>query len=168
MLEVGNGRLTPEEERAHMALWCLASSPLLAGNNLTAATPALIQILTAVGPLSVNQDALALQGQLCGEGSDGKGGTWQAWAKPLVGGATAAVLINRNATAPLNASVDFRACNVSRRSHHGGQHAQGVAAMVVSDLWSGEVLGSYSSSWSAVVAPHDHRFVKIAPAAKEL
>ena len=37
------------------------SSPLLAGNNLTAATPELIKILTAKGPLSVNQDPLALQ-----------------------------------------------------------------------------------------------------------
>ena len=39
----------------------MMSSPLLAGNNLTAATPELIRILTSEGPLSVNQDALALQ-----------------------------------------------------------------------------------------------------------
>ena len=38
MLEVGNGKLTQQEEEAHMAIWCLMSSPLLAGNNLTATT----------------------------------------------------------------------------------------------------------------------------------
>ena len=51
MLEIGNGALTQQEEEAHMAIWCLLSSPLLAGNNLTAASPAVIKILTAPGPL---------------------------------------------------------------------------------------------------------------------
>lgn len=152
MLEVGNGRLTPEEERAHMAIWCLASSPLLAGNNLTAATPAVIKILTAKGPLSVNQDPLALQGQLCGEGSDGKAGLWQVWAKPLVGGATAALLLSRNASAAVNITLPFAKCNVSTK------------ATVLTDLWSGEVLsGSSHTAWSAEVQPHSHRFVRIAP-----
>ena len=62
---MGNGNLTPEEERTHFAIWSIMSSPLLAGNNLTAATPELIKILTAKGPLSVNQDSLALQARLC-------------------------------------------------------------------------------------------------------
>lgn len=127
------------------------SSPLLAGNNLTAATPELIKILTAKGPLSVNQDSLALQGKLCGNGTDGEGGLWQAYAKPLTGGATAALLLNRNASAAVNASVAFAACNVSAK------------ATVVTDLWSGAALGSFTTGWSAEVAPHAHRFVKIAP-----
>ena len=134
-----------------MALWCLMSSPLLAGNNLTSATPQLIKILTAKGPLSVNQDPLALQGKLCGNGTDGSGGLWQAYAKPLAGGATAALLLNRNATAPVNASVAFAACNVSAK------------ATVVTDLWTGEALGSFAKEWSALVAPHAHRLVRIAP-----
>jgi hypothetical protein len=74
------------------------SSPLLAGNNFSAAGADLISILTAKGPLSVNQDALALQGTLCdgGKGSgDGAaisanrstalsddGGIWQASLLP--------------------------------------------------------------------------------------
>lgn len=74
MLEVGNGHLTPDEERAHFALWCLMSSPLLMGNNLTAASEELITILSAPGPLSVNQDALALQGTLCDSGTNGTTG----------------------------------------------------------------------------------------------
>eukprot|EP01048_Picozoa_sp_COSAG05_P013590 COSAG05_NODE_1463_length_4810_cov_8.316706_3_plen_170_part_00 len=77
MLEVGNGNLSPEEEKAHFGLWCLMSSPLLAGNNLSAASPALVAILTAKGPLAINQDPLALQGQLCGSGTDGADGLWQ-------------------------------------------------------------------------------------------
>jgi alpha-galactosidase len=63
--QVGNGHLTPVEEKSHFAIWSIMGSPLLAGNNLSAATPELIDILTAKGPLSVNQDTLALQGRLC-------------------------------------------------------------------------------------------------------
>jgi alpha-galactosidase len=154
MLEVGNGKLlTVEEEKAHFAIWCLASSPLLAGNNLTAATPETIKILTAGGPISVNQDPLALQGKLCGSGTDAAGGVWQAWAKPLAGGSTAALVINRNASGPVEATVDFAACNVS--SPHGDSK--------VSDLWSGASLGNHAGSWSTDVTPHTHRFVKIVP-----
>jgi len=153
MLEVGNGKLTEEEEKAHFAIWCLASSPLLAGNNLTAATPETIKILTAAGPISVNQDPLALQGKLCGTGLDAASGVWQAWAKPLAGGGTAALLINRNASGPINATIDFAACNVS--NSHGDAE--------ISDLWSGASLGSHANSWSADIAPHAHRFVKIVP-----
>lgn len=156
MLEVGNGVLTQEEEESHMAIWCLLSSPLLAGNNLTAATPGLIKILTASGPISINQDPLALQGQLCGNGTDGLGGVWQAWAKPLDGGATAVLLLNRNASASVTATVDFRECNVSK------------AATVVTDLWSGKALGTHATSWSAQVAPHAHRLIKISPPTKDL
>jgi alpha-galactosidase len=39
MLEVGNGNLTPDEERSHFGLWCLMSSPLLAGKPFHTPTP---------------------------------------------------------------------------------------------------------------------------------
>lgn len=31
MLEIGNGNLTPEENRAHFALWAIMKSPLIIG-----------------------------------------------------------------------------------------------------------------------------------------
>lgn len=152
MLEVGNGNLTPEEERTHFAIWSIMSSPLLAGNNLTAATPELIKILTAKGPLSVNQDSLALQARLCSNGTDAAGGLWEVYAKSLAHGATAALLLSRNASAAVNITLSFAACNVSAK------------ATVITDLWSGEVLGGSSHmGWSAVVQPHSHRLVRIAP-----
>ena len=155
MLEVGNGNLTPDEEEAHFALWCMMSSPLLAGNNLTAATPELIKILTAKGPLSVNQDGLALQARRCGNGTTPEGGLWEAYAKPLADGATAALVVNRNASGSVNATVAFAACNVSAKS------------TVVTDLWSGAALGSFTKEWSAEVKPHAHRLVKISPPVRD-
>ena len=53
---------------------------------------------------SINQDPLALQGRLCSHGLGPGGGIWQAYAKPIVGGATALLLLNRNATAAVNAT----------------------------------------------------------------
>ena len=34
MLEVGNGKLTPDENRAHFSLWCMMAAPLVLGNDL--------------------------------------------------------------------------------------------------------------------------------------
>ena len=39
MLEVGNGKLTLDENRTHMSLWAMLAAPLLAGNDLTQMTP---------------------------------------------------------------------------------------------------------------------------------
>jgi len=35
MLEVGNGKMSSDEYRTHMSLWCLLAAPLLAGNDLS-------------------------------------------------------------------------------------------------------------------------------------
>jgi len=153
MLEVGNGNLTPDEDKAHFALWCLMSSPLLAGNNLTSASKDVVSILTSRGPLSVNQDALGLQGTMCSNGTDGKGGWWQAWSKPLADGGTAVVLLNRNTTAPVQTTLPFAAC----------ANASKAASMEVVDLWTGQALGTSAGSFTATIDPHAHRMVKLVP-----
>ncbi|MDY5242354.1 MAG: alpha-galactosidase, partial [Eubacterium sp.] len=34
MLEVGNGKLTPEENKSHFTLWCMMAAPLVLGNDI--------------------------------------------------------------------------------------------------------------------------------------
>ncbi|MDE6723408.1 MAG: hypothetical protein K2J55_04350, partial [Eubacterium sp.] len=34
MLEVGNGKLTEDENKAHFALWCMMAAPLVLGNDI--------------------------------------------------------------------------------------------------------------------------------------
>ena len=46
MLEVGNGRLTYDENLTHMSLWCLLAAPLIAGNDLSKMSPYVLSILT--------------------------------------------------------------------------------------------------------------------------
>ena len=60
MLEVGRG-MSQEEDHTHFAVWCMMSSPLLIGCDLTKIKPETLQLLTDKQLLSINQDPLGLQ-----------------------------------------------------------------------------------------------------------
>ena len=90
MLEVGNGVLTPAEERAHMSLWSIFAGPLIAGNDLRKMSAQTIKILTAKEVIAVNQDPLGIQGKRISKGPN------EVWVKPLADGSRAVVLFNRS------------------------------------------------------------------------
>lgn len=60
MLEVGRG-MSAEEDRTHFAMWCMMSSPLLIGCDLTSLSPATLGLLTNPELIAINQDPLGLQ-----------------------------------------------------------------------------------------------------------
>lgn len=60
MLEVGRG-MTQEEDHTHFAVWCMMSSPLLIGCDLTKIKPQTLELLTDKTLLAINQDPLGLQ-----------------------------------------------------------------------------------------------------------
>ena len=62
MLEVGNGKMKPDEYRTHMSLWAILAAPLLAGNDLSKMTPDTLAILTNKDVIAIDQDALGKQG----------------------------------------------------------------------------------------------------------
>lgn len=78
MLEVGNGGLTPDEERTHFALWTILNSPLLLGNDLRNMSPQTLDILTNKEIIAINQDSLGIQGF-----KYKKEGTIEVWVKPM-------------------------------------------------------------------------------------
>ena len=70
MLEVGNGKLTYEENKAHFTLWSMMAAPLILGNDVrefikpdgTVDTEnKVLKILTNKDVISVNQDKLGVQ-----------------------------------------------------------------------------------------------------------
>ena len=61
MLEVGNGKLTMAENRAHFSMWAMLASPLLAGNDLPNMTPETKAILTNREVIAIDQDKLGKQ-----------------------------------------------------------------------------------------------------------
>ncbi len=70
MLEIGRG-LSEDEEYTHFGLWCIMSSPLLAGCDLTTIPPASLALLTNPELVALNQDPLGLQAYVAKY--DGKG-----------------------------------------------------------------------------------------------
>ncbi len=95
MLEVGNGGMTPAESRAHFALWCLLSAPLIAGNDLRSMTPEIRDILTNRDIIALDQDPSGRQGVKVRDD-----GELEVWAKTLQGGDRAVALLNRSDAHP--------------------------------------------------------------------
>ena len=60
MLEIGRG-LTADEEITHFGMWCIMSSPLLIGCDLTRIPPSSLRLLSNRRLIAVNQDRLGLQ-----------------------------------------------------------------------------------------------------------
>lgn len=60
MLEMGRG-LKQNEEEVHFAMWCMMSSPLLIGCDMTKIKPATLELLKNKELIALNQDALTLQ-----------------------------------------------------------------------------------------------------------
>lgn len=59
MLEIGR-TLSPDEENTHFAYWCIASSPLLIGCDLTKIPASSLTLLKNQNLVAMNQDALGL------------------------------------------------------------------------------------------------------------
>ncbi len=89
MLEVGNGKMTPDENRTHMGIWAMLAAPLLAGNNLTQQTPEVTAVLLNKEVNASDQDAL-------GKGAERvyQEGPVQIWSRPLADGGHAVAVIN--------------------------------------------------------------------------
>jgi alpha-galactosidase len=94
MLEVGNGGMSRDEYRTHMALWALLAAPLLAGNDLRSMTDDTKALLTNPEVIAVDQDSEGVQGHRVWEE-----GLLEIWTKPLADGSQAVGLFNRTEAA---------------------------------------------------------------------
>ena len=97
MLLIGNGCVTPDEERTQMAIWAIVAAPLIMGNdprNISAASKA---ILTNADAIAVDQDALGQQGLRLENSSSAP---TQRWVRTLANGDVAVGLLNRASVAP--------------------------------------------------------------------
>ncbi len=146
MLEVGNGKLTPDENRAHFAMWAILAAPLIAGNDLRSMDADTRSILTDKEILAVDQDPLGRQGRRVA-----KEGDREVWARELHGGYRAVALLNRAAT-PQSITVKWE--DLGYPAHLQAQ---------VRDLWQHKDLGSMTGSYTATVAPHAAVILTVKP-----
>ena len=96
ILEIGRG-LTQAEEEVHFGLWCLMSSPLLIGCDLTTISEASLKLLKNKELIALNQDPLGLQAYVVQH--EGEGYVLVKDIERLRGNVRAAALYNPSDTA---------------------------------------------------------------------
>ena len=84
--------LTPNEQILHISLWCLLSSPLLIGCDMTRLDPFTLALLSNDEALDINQDPLGKPA-----GRVAQDGDLEVWARPLFDGTHAVGLVNGGA-----------------------------------------------------------------------
>lgn len=94
MLQVGNGNLTPAENRAHFSMWAMLAAPLIAGNDLRIMKESTKEILINKMVIAVDQDSLGIQA-LKYKTID----SIDVWVKPLQHKKWAFCFLNRARTA---------------------------------------------------------------------
>ena len=143
MLIIGNSCITDHEARTQMAIWCIVAAPLIMGNDLRLVQSSHKAILLNDEAISINQDALALQGRrMPSNTTEG-----QIWIRYLHDGGYALGLYNPTST-PLNISFTFP--------------ENGLAGpMLVRDIWIKQDLGLIAAGFNRTVAGHDTHFFKL-------
>lgn len=145
MLEVGNGKLTPAENRTHFSMWAMLAAPLLAGNDLPNMTPEVKSILTNRDVIAIDQDKLGHEAtRAYSEGEI------DVWTRHLSGGAMAIAVIDagsdRYSTHPFH-------LDLAKLGLHGPQKAK--------DLWSDKEL-TLTQDMPIEIGSHDILLVRVA------
>ncbi|KAJ5177268.1 uncharacterized protein N7482_003145 [Penicillium canariense] len=151
MLEVGNGNLTSEENRAHFALWAVMKSPLIIGTALDNITDANLAVLKNQYLIDFHQDPVV--GRSAHPYKWGYNPDWtfdpvhpaEYWSGPsstLEG--TLVLMLN---------SEDSTSTRIA--SWNEIPELKGHDAYQVIDAWSGEDLGCVKEAYSTSLASHD-------------
>lgn len=145
MLEVGNG-LPEEENKSHFALWCILSSPLVLGNDLTKMSTATLNILKNSEAIAINQDTSGLQAFIISD--DGNGG--QVWGRRLhhLTSKERAVLLFNRSSAPRTIKVSWKDLDLA-------------GAATVRDIMNKKDLGTFEKEFSSSVPSHGVVFIKV-------
>lgn len=135
ILEIGNGGMSPDEERTHFSLWAMLAAPLIAGNDLTHMSAETKNILLNKEIIAVDQDPQGRQGDRAYAE-----GPLEVWSKPLQGGDMAVALFNRI----------HGATRMTLRLDGVGWHGPAVAR----NLWTHESVGTIAGSYTVTVPGH--------------
>ncbi|AEY66126.1 dockerin type I domain-containing protein [Clostridium sp. BNL1100] len=145
MLEVGNGKMSDTEYKAHFSMWCMMAAPLIAGNDIRNMTPATKEILTNKEVIAIDQDVAGVQGTKVSTS-----GELEVWCKPLgVDGTTKAVILLNRGGASADITVNWRDIKL----------ADGPAT--VRDLWEHKDCDTFNTGYTANVPSHGAVVLKV-------
>lgn len=109
MMQIGNG-LTPEEEKSHFIMWCMMSTPLMIGCDLTTIPEETLAILKNKELIAINQDAACLQATVAKSFYENDKLVGEIWVKDLDQKNSthkAVALLNRSEV-PITITCDFK------------------------------------------------------------
>jgi alpha-galactosidase len=139
-------RLNATEMKSQFSMWCMFSSPLMAGNDLRKMTKETVDIFCNKEAIAVNQDILGRSAFLVDEQGEGL----QVWCKVLeseTSGKRAVALFNRTNE---EAKITLYAKRIGLKEE-----------FKVRNLWEHKDIGDYSKSHTAIVASHGVAFLLI-------
>lgn len=134
---------TDREYQSQMSLWSLLSAPLLACNDIRTMNAETKRIFTNKEVISINQDALGTQAKRLF-----KKGTIEIWGKQLADGDWAIGLLNRDDEKAQTISIDLNMLKIAE-------------SVEIRDLWEHKDLGDFEDVFSAEVAIHEVKLIRI-------
>jgi len=158
MLEVGNGALNYEENKAHFSLWCMMAAPLILGNDVRQFLKAdgmpdtentAYRIVTNKALIAIDQDPLGAQCRRIETT-----GLQDILVKPLAGGDVAICFFNK---ASESRPFGLRLASVAAKDFVDLPFADSYE---ITDLWSG-VSQAINDEIRCNVAPHGVRVFRV-------
>jgi alpha-galactosidase len=145
--KVGWGRLhpthlTPNEQYLHISLWCLLSSPLLIGCDMTQLDPFTLNLLENDEVIAIDQDPLGKEAVTVAQNGDAR-----VYAKDLADGSKAVGLFNLGET-ETPVTVNWSDLGLKGKLH-------------VRDLWRQKDLGKFKDSYTVAVPRHGVVLVRV-------
>ena len=128
-------RLSADEQYTHISLWCLLSSPLLIGCDMSDLDDFTLNLLTNDEVLAIDQDALGKSARKVFEKDK-----IQVWVKNLEDGKKAIGIFNLN-DKPTKTTLNFADIKLPVQT-------------MLRDLWRQENLGTFKNSFTTTVLAH--------------
>lgn len=140
--------LTPDEQYAHVSLWCLLSAPLLIGCDMDRLDPFTLNLLANDEVLALNQDALGKQAiRVAAKGA------MDVFMKELEDGSRALGFFNRGETERVATFNSLAQIGIPGKQH-------------VRDLWRQKDLPDAERRLVVTVPPHGVVLLKLSPLRK--
>lgn len=133
--KAGLNRLTFEEQKTVMSMWCLLSAPLLIGANMEQLDDATLSLLTNEEIIAVNQDALGKSASLITTLD-----TTEVWKKQLEDGSFAFGFLNLS-NESTTVKIPFSAVELQGRNR-------------IRNLWKKEDLGVLENEFEITIPAH--------------
>jgi alpha-galactosidase len=153
--ELRESKLTPDEQYTHISLWCLLSSPLLLGCDLSQLDDFTLNLLTNDEVLAVNQDPLGKQATKAVEKEH-----YQVWKKELNDGSIAVGIFNTSSDDPVEA-FSWDDIPAKKKITVTWEELGIYGRKTVRDLWRQKDLGEFKDSIEVEVPYHGVVLVKI-------